>query len=87
MFGETGELRDGREAAGAALSAQLALLAVAPQPLPGNRWLLLKQREHFDWFSHPLRKLLMLVTGNVLYTAPLTVAVACCCACGRVDKT
>jgi hypothetical protein len=38
----------------------------------GNRWLLFKQREHFDWFSHPLRKLLMLVTANVLYTAPLT---------------
>lgn len=40
----------------------------------GNRWLLFKQREHFDWFSHPLRKLLMLVTANVLYTAPLTLA-------------
>jgi hypothetical protein len=39
----------------------------------GNRWLLLKQREHFDWFNNPLRKLLMLVTANVLYTAPLTV--------------
>src|SRR5512134_3038334 len=40
----------------------------------GNRWLLFKQREHFDWFSHPVRKLLMLVTANVLYTAPITVA-------------
>ncbi|WP_158219820.1 sensor histidine kinase [Ideonella sp. A 288] len=39
----------------------------------GNRWLLLKQRQHFDWFSHPLRKLSMLVTANVLYTAPVTV--------------
>jgi hypothetical protein len=39
----------------------------------GNRWLLLKQREHFDWFSNPVRKLLMLVTANVLYTAPITV--------------
>lgn len=38
----------------------------------GNRWLLLKQREHLDWFSHPMRKLLMLVTANVLYTAPVT---------------
>ena len=34
----------------------------------GNRWLLFKQREHFDWFNHPLRKLLMLVVANVLYT-------------------
>jgi len=39
----------------------------------GNRWLLFKQREHFDWFSHPLRKLMMLVVANVLYTAPVTV--------------
>src|SRR5882672_2959802 len=39
----------------------------------GNRWLLYKQRQHFDWFSHPVRKLLMLVTANVLYTAPLTI--------------
>jgi hypothetical protein len=39
----------------------------------GNRWLLFKQREHFDWFSHPVRKLLMLVTVNVIYTAPITV--------------
>src|SRR5215831_10980063 len=39
----------------------------------GNRWLLFKQREHFDWFSHPVRKLLMLVTANVLYTAPVTI--------------
>lgn len=40
----------------------------------GNRWLLFKQREHFDWFGNPVRKLLMLVAANVLYTAPLTVA-------------
>jgi Histidine kinase len=40
----------------------------------GNRWLLLKQRQHVDWFSHPLRKLLMLVSANVLYTAPVTLA-------------
>lgn len=38
----------------------------------GNRWLLFKQREHLNWFAQPLRKLLMLVTANVLYTAPLT---------------
>ncbi|MDN3919965.1 sensor histidine kinase [Roseateles violae] len=40
----------------------------------GNRWLLFKQREHLNWFAHPLRKLMMLVSANVLYTAPLTVA-------------
>jgi hypothetical protein len=40
----------------------------------GNRWLLFKQREHWDWFAQPLRKLLMLVAACTLYTAPLTVA-------------
>ena len=40
----------------------------------GNRWLLFKQREHFDWFANPVRKLAMLVTANVLYTAPVTAA-------------
>ena len=40
----------------------------------GNRWLLFKQREHFDWFQRPLRKLLMLIVANVLYTAPVTLA-------------
>ncbi|MBL8342185.1 MAG: sensor histidine kinase [Rubrivivax sp.] len=39
----------------------------------GNRWLLFRQREHLDWFSHPLRKLSMLVAANVLYTVPVTV--------------
>jgi sensor histidine kinase YesM len=39
----------------------------------GNRWLLFKQREHLDWFSRPLRKLMLLVAANVLYTAPITV--------------
>jgi hypothetical protein len=40
----------------------------------GNRWLLFKQREHWDWFGQPLRKLLMLVAACTLYTAPLTIA-------------
>ncbi len=40
----------------------------------GNRWLLFKQREHWDWFAQPLRKLMMLVAACTLYTAPLTVA-------------
>lgn len=38
----------------------------------GNRWLLFRQRRHLDWFRHPLRRLVMLVAGCVLYTAPLT---------------
>ncbi len=38
----------------------------------GNRWLLFKQREHFGWFDRPVRKLMMLLTANVLYTAPLS---------------
>lgn len=40
----------------------------------GNRWLLFKQREHLNWFAQPLRKLMLLVSANVLYTAPLTAA-------------
>lgn len=48
-------------------------IALAGSIWGGNRWLLFKQREHFDWFQRPLRKLLMLVVANVLYTAPITV--------------
>lgn len=40
----------------------------------GNRWLLFKQRENMDWFSSPVRKLVMLVAANVFYTAPITIA-------------
>jgi hypothetical protein len=39
----------------------------------GNRWLLLQERRHLDWFGQPARKLVMLIAANVLYTAPLTV--------------
>jgi len=56
-------------------AGQALFVALAAAIWLGNRWLLFKQREHFDWFNHPQRKLLMLVTANVLYTAPLTVAV------------
>lgn len=49
-------------------------IALAAALWLGNRWLLFKQREHFDWFANPWRKLAMLVTANVLYTAPLTAA-------------
>lgn len=48
-------------------------IALAAAIWLGNRWLLFKQREYLDWFSQPLRKLMMLVAANVLYTAPVTV--------------
>ncbi|KQW42420.1 MULTISPECIES: sensor histidine kinase [unclassified Roseateles] len=51
----------------------VGFIALATAIWGGNRWLLFKQREHFDWFQRPLRKLLMLVVANVLYTAPITV--------------
>jgi hypothetical protein len=50
----------------------VGFIALAAAIWLGNRWLLFKQRQHFDWFSHPLRKLAMLVVANVLYTAPVT---------------
>lgn len=40
----------------------------------GNRWLLLEQRRHWDWFEHPVRKIVMLMAAIVLFTAPLTVS-------------
>lgn len=40
----------------------------------GNRYFLLKQRPHYDWFSRPAQKIMVLLAANVLYTAPLTVA-------------
>jgi len=49
-------------------------IALAAAIWLGNRWLLFKQREHFDWFASPWRKLAMLVSANVLFTAPLTIA-------------
>jgi hypothetical protein len=48
-------------------------VALAAAIWMGNRWLLFKQREHFDWFNSPWRKLMMVVAANVLYTAPITV--------------
>ena len=51
-----------------------AFLALAAAIWLGNRWLLLQQRRHLDWFEQPARKLMMLVAANVLYTAPLTLA-------------
>jgi hypothetical protein len=51
----------------------LYFIAVAFAIWQGNRWLLFRQREHNDWFSHPVRKLILLVAANVFYTAPATV--------------
>lgn len=70
LTGLYGPLRPGQ---GLWWLGQALFLALAATVWGGNRWLLFRQREHFDWFSHPLRKLLMLVTANVLYTAPVTV--------------
>jgi len=39
----------------------------------GNRFFLLKQREHFDWFNHPVRKIIVLLLVSAFYTAPLAV--------------
>ena len=71
LTGLYGELRatDARLWAGAA-----GFIALAAAIWLGNRWLLFKQREHFDWFASPWRKLGMLVSANVLFTAPLTIA-------------
>lgn len=40
----------------------------------GNRFLLFKQREHYNWFANPVQKLILLVFANIFYTAPVTVA-------------
>ncbi len=39
----------------------------------GNRYLLLRQRRHYDWFQHPFHKILVLVLASVFYTAPCAV--------------
>lgn len=39
----------------------------------GNRWFLLKQRRHYDWFDHPMRKISLLLFANIFYTAPVSV--------------
>ena len=40
----------------------------------GNRWLLIRQRRHFDWFRNPARKVAALLFASVFYTAPVTAA-------------
>jgi hypothetical protein len=51
-----------------------AFVALAAAIWHGNRWLLFEQRRHWDWFDHPVRKVVMLLAAIVLFTVPLTVA-------------
>jgi len=39
-----------------------------------NRWLLFQQQRHADWFAHPLRKIMLLLTGVAFGTVPVTLA-------------
>jgi hypothetical protein len=39
----------------------------------GNRFFLLRQRRHYDWFQHPARKVCALLLANVFYTAPVSI--------------
>jgi hypothetical protein len=49
-------------------------IVVAAIVWQGNRWLLFKQRAHLDWFARPILKLVLLVAANIVYTAPVTIA-------------
>jgi hypothetical protein len=39
----------------------------------GNRYFLIKQRQHYDWFQHPVRKLTVLIFASIFYTSACTV--------------
>ncbi len=52
---------------------QLAFIGLSATIWHGNRWLLFKQREHWDWFAQPVRKLTLLLFAIVCFTAPLTI--------------
>lgn len=39
----------------------------------GNRFFLLEQRKHFDWFRQPFRKVGILLFANVFYTGPTAI--------------
>lgn len=52
----------------------LYFILVAAIIWQGNRWLLFKQRAHLDWFNRPVLKLVLLVAANIVYTAPVTIA-------------
>lgn len=62
-------ISDPRAWAGAAL-----FLALSFAIWHGNRWLLLRGRTSLDWLEHPVRRVVLLAAGIVLYTAPLTLA-------------
>ncbi|MDN5215906.1 sensor histidine kinase [Fulvivirgaceae bacterium BMA12] len=39
----------------------------------GNRFFLFRLQEKFDWFIHPIQKVVVLLAMNVFYTAPLVI--------------
>lgn len=39
----------------------------------GNRFFLIEQRKHFDWFNHPFRKVGILLFANLFYTGPTAI--------------
>lgn len=39
----------------------------------GNRFFLFRLQKKFDWFIHPLQKMVVLLAMNVFYTAPLVI--------------
>ena len=39
----------------------------------GNRFMLFKLEEKYNWFINPMQKVIMILGGNVFYTAPLVV--------------
>ncbi len=40
----------------------------------GNRFIYLRQRDYYDWFSRPFMRILTMLFGLIFYTAPLTAA-------------
>jgi hypothetical protein len=67
LFGPLGP-RDGTYWAGYAWFVLLSALI-----WQGNRFFLIQQRHHYDWFRHPARKVILLLFANVFWTTPLTV--------------
>lgn len=39
----------------------------------GNRWLLFRLEERYNWFINPAQKIILILGANVFYTAPLVV--------------
>ncbi|MDZ4682286.1 MAG: hypothetical protein SH848_04255 [Saprospiraceae bacterium] len=40
----------------------------------GNRFIYLRQRDYYDWFSRPFMRILTMLFGLLFYTAPFTAA-------------